>query len=358
MRFVVILAGAALLFGGMYILITPIEHEASALLRISRQPLTVLEGRHSSPTTPEDFASFKRTQAQLLRSSLVVNRTVGEKAISKLPVLAGQKDPDSWLLEHTTVDFPEDAEIMRVTVRCTNSDDAIALTNMLVKKYLSEIVQRERDIKLEQERTLEKHVADYNRTAEAELKTLHDMEKAYRVASTAGAELRKRLALEELSGWITQRNHLRQLLTDNTLQTMLAEDRLSLPESSRPATAEEPNVALLRKQKEHIQALLSQADENLGKQAQELQEMDSFNAAVASKQEQWRATQEIAGQLRRELDRVRVEKIAPERIMKLDDAHLVSDRGAKIRRGVAGGGSIALGLLVCGLGLIRGRRRG
>ena len=66
------------------------RHEAFALLQLSsKQPNVLVK---SGDSAEGDFAVFKRTQAQLIRSGMVTRRTVADPAILKLPMIKAHAD--------------------------------------------------------------------------------------------------------------------------------------------------------------------------------------------------------------------------------------------------------------------------
>ena len=62
----------------------------------------------------EEFAIFKQTQVQLLKSNMVINGVLRDSQINQLPTVQQHADePVAWLKESLLIDYPDDAEIMR-----------------------------------------------------------------------------------------------------------------------------------------------------------------------------------------------------------------------------------------------------
>ena len=107
---------------------------------------------------------------------------------------------------------------------------------------------------------------------------------------------------------------------------------------------------MLEKKAEYHEEQLKKIDEVIENQVEHVETLDNFNATVARKQEDMRALQRITIDLRNELDRIKVEQLAPERIIKLDDAVLANGNGDAIRRYAAASlaGTLGIGLIAVG----------
>jgi capsular polysaccharide biosynthesis protein len=347
---VVILIGA-----GVAWFVVPVHYEAFALLKVLSRPPYVLAKPADIP--PDEFSIFKRTQAQLLLSDHVLQRAVSEPEVNQLSVIQEHDDePAAWLKGQLMVEYPDDSEILRVALKSTKAGEAKKIVDTVVDKYLKEIVQHERDLRNEQERKLMSTYETYTAEIKTQSDTLHKLETLHKTRDTQTAQVNKRMQLEKLGEYMSQRSKLANQLMENSLAIALAEARLETPEDGR--TADSPlagqgpaantlSLPLLEKQKDHLEAMLKATEENVADQAKVLASLDDFNVNVAAKLEELRAWQKIANELRGELDRIKVERLAPERITKLDDATLVNIRGDAVARQGA-----VLCAAIVGLGMI------
>ena len=71
----------ATLAAGLLWFFLPVHYEAFALLKVSGKPPAVLEKRAGAA---DEFAVYKRTQVQLIRSGMVLNGTLRDTKINKL----------------------------------------------------------------------------------------------------------------------------------------------------------------------------------------------------------------------------------------------------------------------------------
>ncbi len=98
----------------------PVKYEAFALLKVSGKPPSVLQ---DSAAAVDEFAVFKRTQVQLLLSNVVLQGTLRDTAINRLTTIKQQSDDTiSWLKDQLIVDYPNDAEIMRIAMKGERKD--------------------------------------------------------------------------------------------------------------------------------------------------------------------------------------------------------------------------------------------
>lgn len=142
------LAGTALgaLFGvlaglGAWKLQSP-EYTATAMLRIDahRAPLLF---ETADQAVRFNFDLYKNTQRQLLLSPFVLNNALREDEIRKLSLVQEQIDPTAWLQTELKVAFPDDAEIMTVSLTASDGAAAERIVNAVVQSYMEDVVLEE-----------------------------------------------------------------------------------------------------------------------------------------------------------------------------------------------------------------------
>ena len=361
-----IVAGGMLLVGAAAVwALFPVQYQAFALLRVASRPPTVLdEGRVDG--RPE-FEMFKATQAQLILSGFVMNGVLRDPAIQRLPcVIDHAADQVTWLKGHLTVEYPGENEVLRIGVRANSKEESIQLTDKVVKVYLQEIVEHEKHVRLANEaklqRAYEQKNADYGRGYSA----LIALEKKYGTSGSEAAQLKKRIALEDLNLLIAERGRIAQSLRDNDLDIVLRQARTELEAEKRTADmisrrmaddAEPLPLPLLEKKREFLQQQLAEVGEKIESQTAEVASLESVSAQVAAKQEELEATRTLKNHLGAEVERIRIEHLAPERVVKLEDALLEGESGNTLQRNTLCGTLAVLGLLLLSLGLVIGRAR-
>ncbi len=211
--------------------IVPVRYEAFALLKVAEQPGGVLDRSNEGR---EAFDIFKRTQAQVITSGPVIRATLREPNVSALPsIQEHDADPVSWLSGEIIVDYPNDAEIMRVAIKTKSKGDAVKLVDTVIEKYLSEVVQRERDERFAQEDMLKKKygsiLTDFKRQSEA----LHLTEQSEKVESTDAAQMRKHIAEQALFDAVINKHNLQHEIQRTDMDMVILKAKDSEPEASR-----------------------------------------------------------------------------------------------------------------------------
>ena len=158
--------------------------------------------------------------------------------------------------------------------------------------------------------------------------------------------------IEQLEDRIEERKtQLRPMLIEmmahKGMDTLSAENLLNL------------TLPMLEKKLEYHEEQLKKIEDVIEKQIEHVKTLDNFNATVAGKQEDMRALQRMTIDLRTELDRIKVEQLAPERIIKLDDATLANGRGDAMRKyvAVAFAGILGFGLVVLAVAFVEFQSR-
>jgi len=167
---------------------------AEVALRVLPDESQLLRSKEDAGTT--DFERLKRTQGQLVRSPAVLFAALQSDSVASLLTLRDQVDSLVWLQQHITVTFPDDAEIMYVAVRgCPDGTTAEALTNAVVKVYLDEVVDTERQEKLLRVTNLERARVETEAALRKKQSELRQLSDALGIAESGS--LNQRLALKE-----------------------------------------------------------------------------------------------------------------------------------------------------------------
>ncbi len=158
--------------------LVPRLYTSTAILRLAATEIALIfETADTNKGGPNAFEVYKRTQRQLLRSRFVMTRALRNEALAKFPVLQDEPDPVQWLETNLNVTFPDDSEIMHVSLSAGNAERLHQLVNGAVKAYFDEIVFAERNRRLERLNNLElayKKAESELRSKRTDLKQLVD----------------------------------------------------------------------------------------------------------------------------------------------------------------------------------------
>ena len=125
------------------------KHTATAWLRVARQQPHLLF-KLAPPDSDKEIDIYRRTQQVLVKSRFVLLAALRKPEVAKLPSIQEkqrQGDPVRWLGELVKVEFPNDAEVMSVSVTTGDPREAAMLATAVVNAYLTEVVGVERDQK-------------------------------------------------------------------------------------------------------------------------------------------------------------------------------------------------------------------
>ncbi len=115
--------------------------EVTSVLRV-RQRSVARDGE-----SWRSYSIYKKTLANLLKSSHVVTTAVRDPQNSQLEVLKRREEPTSWVLNSLRVDCPDDSELIHISMVGAEEDAADELSPLLdavVQTFMTEIVNSER----------------------------------------------------------------------------------------------------------------------------------------------------------------------------------------------------------------------
>src|SRR5262249_35631756 len=96
-----------------------------------------------------DFEILKKTQLAKLKSYYVLTAAVRDPGIASLSAFAGEPDPVEWLQDHLSVEFPQNGEILSITLSGNElGEDLLRLVDAVAKAYKDEVISAERQRRL------------------------------------------------------------------------------------------------------------------------------------------------------------------------------------------------------------------
>jgi polysaccharide biosynthesis transport protein len=172
------------------------KYTSVALLQISVETKNLLE--HDRQTA-SNFEIFKSTQQQLITSDNVLIAALRKPEAASLPVIQKEDDPVRWLAKNIHVDFPGNAEIMRVGLSDTNPDEAATLVGAVVDAYMSEAVYKERDSQRERLRTVEGIYTDKEAEIRRRRTEVKQLAEQIGTADPGALAIKQQLAIQQLA---------------------------------------------------------------------------------------------------------------------------------------------------------------
>ena len=116
------------------------KSEITAYVQVCRPAMPYGQSPRRLPEGSDaEFDSFRRTQVEVLRSESVLTLAVRDPSISRHTFLRRMHDPVEWLKTNLKIDYPNDAELMRVRLFTSQPEDGATIVNAVVRAYLKEV---------------------------------------------------------------------------------------------------------------------------------------------------------------------------------------------------------------------------
>lgn len=135
--------------------------EVETLFQVSARPTTLI-GENAGRFDAREFEILQQTQISLIKSEIVLQSALRDRAISSLSILAGKVEPVAWLAAHLEADFPRKDEVLAIRMRGTvdSSNDLKRLVDAIAKAYLKEVVYSQRQRTLAERTTTARYVSE------------------------------------------------------------------------------------------------------------------------------------------------------------------------------------------------------
>lgn len=119
------------------------KSEVTAYLQVAR---SITPPGWSPEWFPEmsdsEYDLFRLTQVELLRSKPLLTRALRDPSISHYTFLARIDDPVDWLKKNLKIDYPNDAELLRIRLFTSKPEEGVKIVNAVVHNYFKEVVER------------------------------------------------------------------------------------------------------------------------------------------------------------------------------------------------------------------------
>jgi uncharacterized protein involved in exopolysaccharide biosynthesis len=289
------------------------NNNVHALLHVaSSEPYILFPPERASNPFRTDFATYQRTQVALIKSRLVLNNAIKRLQSATPDVIKRRADHLDWLAKNLRVDFEIGSELLRVSMRDTEPNDAAVLVNAVVSAYLDEVV----DVELKQKRDrydlLKQTWSRYQESLRQKRKELRSLTEQTGSEDKRVASERYQLRAEQLSA--CDRELLRIRLERAASETRLA----------RRKAAKEPGDEAL-KAIDHLEeslAVLDAQEKFLKEEAAGLVISNKTRTSVDlnSLRQEIASAEEIAGRIGAEVEVLNIELMAPPRVRLLEKA--------------------------------------
>lgn len=118
--------------------LVPLGYRAEAAIRFMQDAPHVLfqeEGQELSRSAPA-YERFVETQVKLIQSAAILNRVLSDADVQKLPWIAGERDPLSFLQDKVRAQRGPGTELVIVSCKAADRATALLIVNKTVQKYM------------------------------------------------------------------------------------------------------------------------------------------------------------------------------------------------------------------------------
>ena len=177
------------------------KYVATTYLRVAMQEKPIAFPVEGQAVDRDRFEIYKSTQQQLVMSRFVLMAALRRPEVAKLPsVQEAQKNGDAvnWLMSRLSVSFPGKAEIMEVSVRGNDPQEATILDRAVVDAYMKEVVESERDQKRGRLNELDRAFVEKETEIRHKREDLKQLAETLGTSDTETVSMKQKLALEVL----------------------------------------------------------------------------------------------------------------------------------------------------------------
>lgn len=161
-RIVGLLFLVALVGGFVFWMVKPETVTATALFEVGMDAPSLV-GNQAVLGRPEtNYEILKKTQIALLQSKFLLTSALRDPSVGGSPVFAGVRDHEEWLQDHLQVSYPQNGEILAISLRgpASQADDLRLVVDAIAEAYKREVLGNETARRLNQRDMLERSLQD------------------------------------------------------------------------------------------------------------------------------------------------------------------------------------------------------
>jgi polysaccharide biosynthesis transport protein len=240
---------------GVYVFMPPPKHTARTLLHVPPQRGVVFKQGGG------DLQNHQRTQVAMLRSRLVLNTALRDPKVAKLTILP-QIEPVEWLEQKVEGDFSVAPEILRISMKGDKPEQLTVLVDAIAQAYKKEIVDNERNQRLEKLRTVTRLRTTYEEQLRERQRTQREFEQNAGGRDAAARAMMLNFARQDLTMNERQLLETKFKLRETSTELELVEARGRSEEPTVPPALvdekinESPTVVQLLAQVEEAKEIL------------------------------------------------------------------------------------------------------
>ncbi len=178
-------------------LIFPESSSATALFQVDDKQNTIFDISHRND---QNYDTLKKTQLALLKSNFVLSAAIRNPSIASLSALAGKGEPVEWLQENLDVDFPQNGQILSISLSGNElTEDLVQLVNAVAKAYKDEVIDEQRQRHLGTRDLLSRSLGNLNDEIKGKLNTYLDIARESGHPQAADQDAETQLLVRDIS---------------------------------------------------------------------------------------------------------------------------------------------------------------
>ncbi|MFO0898184.1 MAG: polysaccharide biosynthesis tyrosine autokinase [Pirellulales bacterium] len=218
----------------------PLGYEVAAWVQVDRTPPSVMG--QQGYIDPKESDAFRQNQAVLVKSDLVLLQALRKhnNRLRNLPLIRERPDKVKWLQSNLRVGYSGESDVMSISMRDDYPNQMIEIVNTVTETYLEEVVDKQRNQKVNEINTLKTQLNQTLKAIQADKDSLNQLTKSGGTAEPEAAAAREQIALHHLASLQTSKNMIDESLrrAKSKLRTLAIQKRLALDPAKRQSIIE------------------------------------------------------------------------------------------------------------------------
>jgi hypothetical protein len=272
---------------------------ATALFEV-RQFETSIASDEYRPSQRE-FEIIKATQIALLKSKFLLTAALRDPGVASLSLFAGVDDAEAWLQDHLEVSYPQDGEILAISLSGPKSQaaDLCLAVDAIADAYNKEVLAKEKGRRLICKDMLERSLQNLNTEIKRKYEDYLELEKALG-KSDGPMSIEQQISMKRLDRIDAEMDELER-----------AQLKLGSDAESTESKFTTRRIEQLSKRKEQLQ--------------KDLMKMAEKSVALITYESELKQRHNLANELSDRLERMDIDLSVPGRIRKLQQAVIDTD---------------------------------
>ena len=163
----------------------PQKGEVYAYVQVVRDPETITSNNRSVDSYA--FITLRNTTIELMKSKSLLTRALRDPSIAQLPLIKKQADPVEWLQDELNLKYPNDAELLQITMSGEEIDQVVSIVNAVVHAYFREVVEKGTKDRTDKERKLKAAIEEKQEQLIRAKKDVESLQKNLQIVDPAQA---------------------------------------------------------------------------------------------------------------------------------------------------------------------------